>query len=225
MRARKAAALESTTAAPVRIVLPGGAAILDAEPLRLAQPALAPLQPFFQLLDAFLAAVRVLEAIPAAFLVPPDPTAIVARLADLGTKVAVLLELAPQLSVPVTVASLLDAALDGLAQATVRIDSIDALAARAATAAARASATGDVQLAQFAACAQEDTETAAANLVRDLAPIGGVLTLATSLLALVGGPSLPSLAALDGVPLADLRAGLATVTDALRAARQAIPIP
>jgi hypothetical protein len=210
---------------PLRLSLPGGASLLDAEPLRLAQPALAPLQPFFQLLDAFLAVVRVLEAIPAAFAVPPDPTAIVARLAELGPKVAALLDLAPQLAVPVTVASVLDAGLDLLAQATLRIDSLEATAARAAVAAARAAALTDAQLARFAACAQADTATATANLVRELSPLAGVLTLATSLLALVGGPPLPSLTALDGLPLADLRAGLATVTAALQAARAAIPLP
>ena len=113
------------------LLLPGGAVLLDPDVLRLAQPALAPLTPFFQILDAFLGIVKVVQAIPDALGPPPNPTGIVSALADLAPKVAALAGLVPQLSVPLTVVSSLDAVVGVLRQASVRLDGIDALVAKA----------------------------------------------------------------------------------------------
>jgi hypothetical protein len=208
-----------------KLSLPGGAVLLDPDVLRLAQPALAPLTPFFQVLDAFLGIVKVVQAIPDAFGPPPNPTGIVSALADLAPKVATLGGLLPQLSLPLTVVSSLDTVVGALQQATARLDAIDALAAKATTASERSQVLGDAQLAQLAACAQEDVQTATANLLRELAPAAGVLGLLGPLLALIGGPTLPSLDTLKGVPLAGLRRALADLVGVLTAIREAIPVP
>jgi hypothetical protein len=210
---------------PQKLSLPGGATLLDPDVLRFAQPALAPLTPFFQVLDAFMGIVKVLQAIPDAFGPPPDPTGIVSALADLAPKVAKLAGLLPQLSVPITVVSSLDTVISVLQQASTRLDSIDALVEKATKAADRSQVLGDAQLAQLAACAQEDVQTAMANLLRELTPASGVLGLLGPLLSLIGGPALPSLDSLKGVPLANLRSALADLVALLTDIRKAIPLP
>ena len=208
-----------------KLSLPGGASLLDANVLRVAQPALAPLTPVFQIIDAVLGVVKVLQAIPDAFGPPPDPTSIASALADLAPKIEKLAGLIPQLSVPLTVVSALDVSINLLQQASTRLDSIDALVQKATKAAGRAQALGDPQLAQLAACAQEDVQTATANFVNELAPLAGVLELLGPLLSLIGGPTLPTLDSLKGVPLADLRTALTDLITTLTSIRQAIPLP
>ena len=213
------------SAEPQKLSLPGGATLLDPDVLRVGQPALAPLTPFFQVLDAILGVVKVLQAIPGAFSAPPDPTGIVSALADLAPKIEKLAGLAPQLSVPSTVVSVLDISINVLQQASTRLDSIDALAQKATSAKSRARTLGDAQLAQLAACAQEDVQTATANLVSELAPLGGVLGLLGPLVSLIGGPTLPTLDSLKGVPLSGLRSAIADLVSTLTSIRQAIPLP
>lgn len=210
---------------PQKLSLPGGATLIDPDVLRVAQPALAPLTPFFQLLDVILGVVKVLQAIPGAFSAPPDPTGIVSALADLAPKIEKVAGLVPQLSIPLTVVSALDASINLLQQASTRLDSIDALAQKVTAATGRAQTLGDAQLAQLASCAQEDVQTATANLIRELTPLAGVLALLGPLLALVGGPALPGLDSLKGLPVGELRQAIADLVTTLASIRQAIPLP
>src|SRR5262249_41208743 len=114
--------------APQKLSLPGGAQLVDQDVLRVAQPAIAPLTPFFQLLDVIMGVVKVLKAVPDAFGPPPDPTAIISALGEIAPKVAKLANLVPQLSVPIMVVNSLDVVIAGLQQASNRISSIEALA-------------------------------------------------------------------------------------------------
>jgi hypothetical protein len=210
---------------PQTLSLIGGAQLQDQDVLRVAQPAIAPLTPFFQLLDAVMGVVKVLKSIPDAFGPPPDPTGIVSALSELAPKIAKLANLVPQLSVPLMVVSTLDVVIGALQQASNRIDSIEELVQKASAASARSQVLGDAQLAQLATCAQEDVQTATANLLRELSPITGVLGLLGPLLSLVGGPALPSLDSIKGVPLDGLRTALADLVALLTDIRKAIPLP
>lgn len=72
-----------------------------------ANTALAPLQPILNIIDAVIALFNCLSAIPDAIL-KLDPTELIECIPELGKKIAALLNLIPQLSLPALLVDLLD---------------------------------------------------------------------------------------------------------------------
>ena len=85
---------------PFAITLPGGVTIEQINLAQAIQPALTPLVPFFDVIDAIVAVFNCVKAIPDTLGPPPDPTALAVCIPELGEKVAKLLRLLPQLSLP-----------------------------------------------------------------------------------------------------------------------------
>jgi hypothetical protein len=210
---------------PLKVTLPGGATLLGKDLSTLAQPALAPLMPVFDIIDAVVAIVSVLQAIPDALGPPPDPTAIASKLPELSEKLGKLLGLVPQVSLPLTVAHLLDGIVAELERARSQLVALKEQVQRIALAVERASQLGDPDLTQLTQCASDSLSQETANVGRALAALGGLIGILRILLGLIGGPTIPDLSSLDGVPLDDAIAIFDEVITAFRTARQAIPIP
>jgi len=208
-----------------RLVLPGGPTLVHQDLATVAQPALAPLMPLFDVIDAVVTAIGVVQAIPDALGPPPDPTALISMMPQLVEKLEKLLALVPQVSVPMTVVGLLDGVITAIEQARRQLVALMVQVARIGAAEARAAELGDQDLTRLVGCARDSLAQEAANVGRALGPVGGVLGILRILLALIGGPEVPDLSSLDGLPLDGAIAALDQLIAALRAVRQAIPLP
>jgi hypothetical protein len=218
------------------LILPGGAA-LDAQladlglpdPLQLAKQlmaqanaALAPLVPVFDLVDVALALANAVKAIPDA-IAHLDPGKISAALPALEAKLAKVLALVPQLSVPIMIVGLIDvllAFLDGLGgQLRAFIDQ----QVRIQRAEDRAAELGNAQLQIVAGCAKHHLDAQLRSLAESVAPVNRLVSLINVFAELAGLDPLPALGDLGF----DIQAALASVnetTNALREARATIPL-
>src|SRR5215831_8544611 len=157
----------NVTGQSLTITFPGGAEISPqvpsagfAAPLEVARQllaqanaAMAPLIPIFNIVDAILALVEALKAVPDA-ISNLDPGKVAEVIPDVRTKASRLLPLAPQVSVPLLVAGLLDAVvayLDGIAE---QLRGMMDQQRRTQHAALRAAELGNDSLAKVAACSQ-----------------------------------------------------------------------
>ena len=211
--------------APFRFVIPGAGELIAFDLGAVGQPALAPLAPFFRLLDTVAKAVDVLRAIPDALSMPPNPTEIIQRLPALLAAAAELAPLIPQVSVPLTAVSLLDAVIEELRRTRGRIEALDAQARRIDRARARALALSDLRLAESAGCAEEDLATAVGAVLAPLDAIRGMVGMLGLLLGMAGGPPLPPWQVSNSTDRAELVRDLAAMEHALADVRGGIPIP
>ena len=85
---------------PFSITLPGGVSMESINLMEQIQPALTPLMPLFDIIDTVVAVFNCIKAIPDTLGPPPDPTVLAACIPELAEKVAKLLKLIPQLSLP-----------------------------------------------------------------------------------------------------------------------------
>ena len=85
---------------PLEITLPGGVTMEHINLVEIIQPALAPLVPLFNILDTVITIFNCLKAVPE---VITNPGAIIECLGDLGKAIGKLLQLIPQLSVPLMI--------------------------------------------------------------------------------------------------------------------------
>jgi len=221
----------------LRVTFPGGAELsvqlptagipdlsqLAKQLLAEANAALAPVVPLFNLLDALLAIVECVKAIPAALGPPPDPRKLAACVPDLVEKATRLLPLVPQLSVPLFVVGLIDTVITLLEGARRQVTAIVAAQARLADAAARAAALGNAQLQAVVACAGGNVAAELKNVGAGMAPVNRLLAALNLLLKLAGLPALPPLMDL-GTDAAAALAVLDALVAQLRAARDAIPV-
>ena len=188
-----------------------------------ANAALAPVVPLFNVLDVVLALFECVQAIPDALGPPPDPSKLASCLPDLVEKASKLLQLVPQLSVPLLVVGLIDTLIALLEGVRRRLEAIVAAQARLVDAATRAAELGNAQLQTVIDCASGNLAAELKNQGEGMAPINRLLAAINLLMELAGLPALP--------PLTDLGtdAGAALlVLDALvaqlEAARGAIPV-
>lgn len=98
---------------PFGLTLPGGVQIEHINLMEVIQPALTPLVPLFDIIDTIVAVFNCIKAIPDTLGPPPDPTVLAACLPDLAEKVAKLLKLIPQLSLPLLIVGLIGARPSG----------------------------------------------------------------------------------------------------------------
>lgn len=211
--------------APQRLVLPGGVALESVELLKIVQPALTPLAPVFSILDALLAVVDAVRAVPGSLGPPPDPTQLVATINRLMEKVTRLLQLVPQLSIPLTIVGLIDLVIAELGKTRDLLVHLQAQVAALAAARARAAELGDAQLLELADCAQQNLEQEAANAGAALGALGSLIGVLNLFMGLIGGPTVPDLALLSGQPLDGVIPLIDGLVGTLRAARSAVPLP
>jgi len=191
-------------------------------------PAMAPLQPFFNLLDTVLAIFRCVQAIPKV-ITELDPSELLNCIPALAELIDQILKLIPQLSIP----KMIIAAIKNLA-ALLRAIAADFLylqsqLQRIADMIDRAADLNDVKLNGFLVCAQDTVEGSVMSTAEALKGIGRIILLINILIGLFGGEEIPCFGTLISDNLAegfdvivDLLTGLA---DVLEMIADAIPDP
>ena len=210
---------------PFNLTLPGGIQIEHINLMEVIQPALTPLVPIFDIIDTVVAVFNCIKAIPDTLGPPPDPTAIAACLPDLAEKVAKLLKLIPQLSIPLTIIGLIDLVIDTLLRARSEIMHLQQQMQQILGVIDRATNLDDAGLMAIAQCAQANVAQEAANVGKSLAALGKLIGLINLFMGMVGGPEIPDLSNLAGRPLDEVVPPLNAIVDALKTARDSVPVP
>jgi hypothetical protein len=207
------------------LTLPGGASMQHTELVEIVQPALAPLMPVFDVLDAVLGLVECVQAVPDTLGPPPNPTALVQKLAELAPKVTRLLGLVPQLSLPATLLGLLDLLIDTLVQVRDVLVALRDQDERVRLTRLRAEELGDPRLAEVADQAAADIETEVQNAAKRLAAMSRLVATVNTFMGVVGGPEVPDLSAVTGKPLEEAIVAVSDLILTLQTVRQGIPAP
>ena len=175
--------------------------------------ALMPLQPFFNIIDVFVAIANCIEAIPKS-LVPPSPGPIVECIKGLGEALAKLLAMLPALSVPRLVKGILLALAAAMLGVKQELQSMLVQQARIVDAATRAAEPGNLQLQTVVDCATGNFDLQMQNLNASMAPLNRMIGLINVLLKLVpNSPVVPTIADLGN----DAASALNVVDDAANA--------
>jgi hypothetical protein len=208
------------------IVLPGGVTLSAPSPsatipgpdemtnalLASANAALAPLAPIFDMLDVLVALVNCVKAVEQCLGPPPDPSKLVQCFPKLEQALAKLLQIVPQLTVPVMIGGLLDvivANLSGLRNQLIAVISKQLAIAGAQT---RAKQLGSAALQTAVDCATQDLAAAMLNLNQNSAPLGRLINTLNAFLDLVGLPEIPAIGTLGS----DAQAALAPLDDVIQ---------
>jgi hypothetical protein len=227
--------------APRQIVFPGGAALsqvlaagseipsgLDAATNLLAQasPAMAPLMPIFNIIDAVLALVECVQAVPDALGPPPDPAKMVEALSGLAEKLPKLLDLLPQVATPRMVIDMVDTLIDFLEGLRDQIEAILLQAERTRAARIKAEELGDENLLHIAGCAEAQGQAQLQAMADALAPMNSLTSALSLFLSLLGLPEVPSLDGLIDVTNPDAGfAAIEALIATLQSIRDAVPLP
>ncbi|PID38257.1 MAG: hypothetical protein CSA65_09655 [Proteobacteria bacterium] len=210
---------------PFSITLPGGVSMESINLMEQIQPALTPLMPVFDIIDTVVAVFNCIKAIPDSLGPPPDPTALAACIPELAEKVAKLLKLIPQLSLPLTIVGIIDLIIDTLRQARSLLLHLQAQMQQIAGAIDRATELEDAGLMAITSCAQANVAQEAANVGKSLAALGKLIGLLNIFLELVGAPTVPDLSDLAGSPLDEVVPPLDAIVDQLTQVRDMVPVP
>ncbi len=210
---------------PLAITLPGGVTIQQINLMEAIQPALTPLMPIFDIIDTVVAVFNCVKAIPDSLGPPPDPTALAACIPELAEKVAKLLRLIPQLSLPYTIIGIIDLVIDTLRQARSQLVHLQQQMQQILGAIDRATELEDAGLMAITSCAQANVAQEAANVGKALASLGKLIGLLNIFLGMVGAPEVPDLSTLAGRPLDDVLPPIDAIIEALQTVRGAVPVP
>ena len=210
---------------PLAITLPGGVTIQQINLMEAIQPALTPLMPIFDIIDTVVAVFNCVKAIPDSLGPPPDPTALAACIPELAEKVAKLLRLIPQLSLPYTIIGIIDLVIDTLRQARSQLMHLQQQMQQILGAIDRATELEDAGLMAITSCAQANVAQEAANVGKALASLGKLIGLLNIFLGMVGAPEVPDLSTLAGRPLDDVLPPIDAIIEALQTVRGAVPVP
>lgn len=185
--------------------LPGGAAICARFPdgkiptqgeltsalLAQVNTGLAPLTPFFDVLDVIQAMVNCIKAVEKCLGPPPDPTELIKCFPELGKALGKLLQLIPQLSVPVLIADVLDVIIAYLKGVRAQLLAFIRKQVRILAAEAYVRELGSIQLQTAIDCATDDLHVAIRNLNQGASALGQLVEVVNALLSLAGLPELP----------------------------------
>lgn len=210
---------------PLSITLPGGVTMQQINLMQAIQPALTPLMPLFDIIDTVVAVFNCIKAIPDSLGPPPDPTALAACIPELAEKVAKLLRLIPQLSLPYTIIGIIDLVIDTLRQARSQLMNLQQQMQQILGAIDRATELEDAGLMAITSCAQANVAQEAANVGKALASLGKLIGILNIFLGIVGGPEVPDLSNLAGRPLDDVIPPIDAIIKALQTVRSAVPVP
>ena len=210
---------------PFSITLPGGVSMESINLMEQIQPALTPLMPLFDIIDTVVAVFNCVKAIPDSLGPPPDPTVLAACIPELAEKVAKLLKLIPQLSLPYTIIGIIDLIIDTLRQARSLLLHLQAQMQQILGAIDRATDLEDAGLMAITSCAQANVAQEAANVGKSLAALGKLIGLLNIFLELVGAPTVPDLSDLAGSPLDEVVPPLDAIVDQLSQVRDMVPVP
>ena len=219
--------LELPEVEPFILNLPG-VEIGDVDIERIIQAALAPLMPFFRVIDVLAAVVNCVKAAVDAIGPPPDPVKLLNCVPELEKKLRALLALSPFLTLPLLVKQLLQLLISILQRVKRRMLNLIARLAAILAAMDRARDLGDLDLLEILVCAQSNILQEGANLAAQLASLGRLIALINIFIELAQIP-------IEPIPeFSDLLSGgitekvLEPIDDAiklLRTAEAAIPLP
>jgi hypothetical protein len=210
---------------PFELTLPGGVTLERINLLEVIQPLLAPLVPLFNVVDTIVAIHNCVRAIPDALGPPPDPTILAACLPDLAEKLTKLLQMLPQLSLPLLLRQVLDLVIDTLRQARSELVHLQEQVGQITRAIDRATELEDAGLMAIASCAQANLEQEAANVGQMLASLGRLIGLVNLFLGLLGLPEVPDLSRIAGRPLDEVIAPIDELIAVFTTARNGVPLP
>jgi hypothetical protein len=210
---------------PFNLTLPGGVQMEHINLMEVIQPALTPLVPIFDIIDTVVAVFNCIKAIPDTLGPPPDPTVIAACIPELAEKVAKLLKLIPQLSLPFTIIGIIDLIIDTLRQARTQLLHLQAQMQQILGAIDRATDLDDAGLMAITSCAQANVAQEAANVGKSLAALGKLIGLLNLFLGMIGAPEVPDLSNLAGTPLDEAIPPIDAIIETLQSARAAVPAP
>jgi hypothetical protein len=184
-------------------------------------PALAPLKPFFDILDTVLALFRCVKAIPDAIM-SLDPSELINCVPALAKAVDQLLKLIPQLSIPKMVIAILHNLATLLRAIGADLLYLESQIRRIMDGIDRAARLNDHVLNGFLVCAQNTVNDTALSTAEALRGIGSIILLVNILMGLFGGPEIPCFGSIISDNLAggfdiivELLTKLAEVLDAI----------
>lgn len=156
--------------------------------------ALAPLTPFFDLLDLAKAVVDCIQAIPDALGPPPDPTAIIECIPGLVERLNKLLKLLPILTIPGMIKDIIQALVYMLTGIRQQLLAFEAQQRRLLAAATAAAQTGNLDLQIVVDCETGNLDAALLNLNAGMEPLNRLIGALNTLAQVVGLPCLPTIA-------------------------------
>ena len=210
---------------PFSITLPGGVSMESINLMEQIQPALTPLVPLFNIVDAIIAVFNCVKAIPDSLGPPPDPTVLAACIPELAEKVNALIKLLPHLSLPYTIIGIIDLIIDTLRQARGQLLHLQAQMQQILGAVDRATELEDAGLMAITSCAQANVAQEAANVGKSLAALGKLFGILNLFLGMIGAPEVPDLSGLAGTPLDEAIPPIDAIVDTLQSVRSAVPVP
>ncbi len=210
---------------PFELSLPGGVTIQRINLMEVIQPLLAPLMPLFEIVDTIVAIFNCVKAIPDSLGPPPDPTVLAACIPELGAKVAQLLKLIPQLSLPILLKQLCKLIVSTLKEARAALVHLQKQMQRILEAVDRASNLADSGLMAIIACSRGNVGQEAANDGKMLASLGRLIGLVNLFFGMLGLPEVPDLSDLAGKPLDVVIEPLDALIAVFENAGNAVPVP
>lgn len=176
-------------------------------------PAMAPMAPFFDLLDTILAVYRCVKAVPDA-ITSLDPTELFQCMPALAELIDKLLKLIPQLSIPKMIKAILHNLATLLRGIASDLTYIQSQLQQIAGMIDRAADLNDVKLEGFLVCAQSEMEDTVFSTADALQGIGRIILLLNIFMGLIGGQEIPCLGDIVRDNIGD---GLDVVIDLLTA--------
>jgi len=210
---------------PFELSLPGGVTIERINLMEVIQPLLAPLMPLFEIVDTIVAIFNCVKAIPDSLGPPPDPTILAACIPELGEKVAQLLKLIPQLSLPILLKQICKLIVKTLREARSALVHLQRQIERILNAVDRATDLADSGLMAIISCAKTNAGQEAANVGKMLASLGRLIGLVNLFFGMLGLPEVPDLSDLAGKPLDLVIEPLDALIEVFENAGDAIPVP
>ena len=210
---------------PFELSLPGGVTIERINLMEVIQPLLAPLMPLFEIVDTIVAIFNCVKAIPDSLGPPPDPTILTACIPELGEKVAQLLKLIPQLSLPILLKQICKLIVETLKEARRALVHLQRQVMRILETIDRATELEDSGLMAIIACAQANAGQEAANVGKMLASLGRLIGLVNLFFGMLGLPEVPDLSDLAGKPLDAVIEPLDALIEVFQNAGDSIPVP
>jgi len=210
---------------PLEITLPGGITMRHIDLADLIQPALAPLVPFFNIVDVIATLYTCLKAVVDALGPPPDPTKLAACVPELAQKVSKLLGLVPMLSLPLLILGLIDLLIAVLSDVRAQLVHLQVELEQMARIIERARQLNDANLEKIWGCVRENVDQEAANLGKQLASLGRLIGLINVFMDLIGGPKIPDFSALEDQPLEQAIAPIDAMVTTLQTVRSQVPVP
>ena len=153
-------------------------------------PAMAPLKPFFDLLNTVIQVFKCLNAIPDA-ITSLDPSELTECLPVLAELVDQLLKQIPQMSIPKMVISAIKMVAQVISGVATDLRYIESQLQRVATQIDRAAELGNVSMNGFLVCAQGDLEDSISATSQALGGIGRIVLLINVFMGLIGGQEIP----------------------------------